>query len=311
MMPVILDGDPGHDDAIAWTVAFAAPRLEVRGVVAVAGNASVARTTENMRRIVTLLGVQGVPLAQGAARPLVAEPIVAPSVHGESGLDGPVLPEPAVDLEPGGGVELMARLLRESAEPVWLVPTGPLTNVATLMLAHPELTPRIAGISLMGGGVLAGNWTPAAEFNVLADPEAAHTVFTSGVPILMAGLDVTQKALFLPRDVERLRSLGGPLAGIVADWLTFFFAFHRERGYEGAPLHDPVAVAALTHPEILDVRPMYVQVETTGEYTRGATVGDVHGVSGRAPNVQVAMGIDRQAYVDLVVDAVARLGRRR
>jgi len=309
MIPVILDGDPGHDDAIAWLLAFASPELDVRGIVSVAGNASLENTTHNMRRIVTLLGVGGVPLAQGAARPLVAQAIVAHSVHGTSGLDGPALPEAAVDLDARPGAELMAHLLRESAEPVWLVPTGPLTNVATLLLAHPELKARIAGISLMGGGILSGNWTPAAEFNILVDPEAAQVVFTSGLPILMAGLDVTEKAYVLPADFERVRAVGTPLAGIVADWLEFFFAYHRDLGYAGAPVHDPVAVVALTHPEILEVQPLYVQVETTGEYSRGATVGDVFGASGELPNARVALGIDRQAYVDLLVDAVAHYGR--
>ncbi len=310
MIPVILDGDPGHDDAVAWTMAFASPRLDVRGVVSVAGNASLAHTSENMRRIVTLLGVRGVPLARGAERPLVAEPIVAPSVHGASGLDGPALPAPAVDLEPVGGVELMARLVRESAEPVWLVATGPLTDVATLLLAYPGVASRIAGISLMGGGILSGNWTPAAEFNVLADPEAAAIVFRSGVPILMAGLDVTEKALLLPADVERVRALGSPLAAVVADWLEYFSAFHRAIGYPGAPLHDPVAVVALTHPEILEIEPRYVQVETAGQYARGATVADLYGASGEPPNARVVTGIDRGAYVDLVVAAVAHFGGR-
>jgi pyrimidine-specific ribonucleoside hydrolase len=233
--------------------------------------------------------------------------MAAPSVHGKSGLDGPDLPEPAVDLSPLTAVELMAELLRHSADPVWLVATGPLTNVATLLLAHPELTAKIAGISLMGGGIRSGNWTPAAEFNILADPEAAQIVFGSGVPIRQAGLDVTEQATVLPADSARMRAVGGPLAEVVADWVDYFFAFHRDLGYDGAPLHDPVAVVALTHPELLTTRDLFVEVETEGEYARGATVGDVHEASGCAPNARVAFGIDRLGYVDLLVDAIRRL----
>ncbi|MCL2595439.1 MAG: nucleoside hydrolase [Promicromonosporaceae bacterium] len=309
-IPVILDGDPGHDDAIAWVLAFAAKGLDVRGVTTVGGNSSLANTTYNARRILTLLGATDIPLAQGATRPLVVEPMIAPSVHGESGLDGPALPEPEMDVQPGGAVELMARLLRETAEPIWLVPTGALTNVAILLLAHPELKPKIAGISLMGGGIQSGNWTPAAEFNILVDPQAAQIVFESGLPLRMAGLDVTEKACFLPQDFDRVRAIGGQLAEIVADWLEFFFEFHREIGYEGAPVHDPVAIVALTNPEILQTRDLYVQIETAGQYACGATIGDWYGSAGQPPNTQVAMGIDRQAYVDLIVEAVAEHTRR-
>lgn len=268
------------------------------------GNAGLEKTTRNMLRIMTLLGVRDVPLAQGASRPLIGEAFTAQSIHGQSGLDGPALPEPEVELSALGGVELMAKLLRESSEDVTLVPTGPLTDIAALLLAHPEVKPRIAGISLMGGGMLTGNWTPAAEFNILVDPEAARIVFESGIPITMAGLDVTEKAYLTPEDFERIRSIGGRTAGIVAEWLEFFYRFHREFGYPGAPVHDPVAVVALVRPEILQTRDLYVQVETSGEYCRGATIGDFYGKAKQPPNARVVMNIDRRAYVDMIVDAV-------
>lgn len=303
-IPVILDGDPGHDDAIAWLMAFARPELDVRGVISVYGNVSLEKTTRNMLQVMTLLGVKGVPLGQGSGRPLTGEPFSAPSVHGESGLDGPILPKPAVSLNPLPGIKLMAKLLRESNEPITLVPTGPLTNIAALLLADPKLKSRIAGISLMGGGLLSGNWTTTAEFNILSDPEAAKIVFESGLPILMAGLDVTEKAFVAPEDFERIRSIGGTTATIVFKWLEFYYKFHKERGYEGAPVHDPVAIVALVKPEILEMRDLYVQVETSGEYCRGATVGDFFGRAKQPPNVKAILDIDRAAYIDMIVESV-------
>jgi len=310
-MPIILDGDPGHDDAIAWVLAFARPELEVLGVTTVSGNAPIQRTTRNMLQIITLLGVRDTPLAQGSERPICGEVLTAASVHGDSGLDGPRLPNPEVELCGLGGVELMVRLLRESTRPVTIVPTGPLTNIAGLLLSHPELKAKIAGISLMGGGLLMGNWTPAAEFNILADPEAAAIVFESGVPITMAGLDVTEKAYITPDEFRRIRAVGGKVATIVADWLEYFYQFHKKLGYPGAPLHDAVAVAALVKPEILTIREVYVQVETQGEYCRGATVADFLGREGKPPNARAIMDIDRAAFVDLIVWAVNQYQERR
>ena len=301
-IPIILDGDPGHDDAIAWVLAKASPMLDIRAVTTCCGNQTIEKTTYNALRICTLIGLNA-PFAKGRKGPLVAEPIIAPTVHGESGLDGPKLPEPA--FEPGGldAVTLMAKVLRESEEPVTLVPTGPLTNIAALLAAHPELKSKIAHISLMGGGIDFGNWTPAAEFNILVDPEAAKIVFESGIPITMAGLDVTEKALVYPEDFERIRAVGNPVAKVVAEWLEFFYGFHRSKGYPGAPVHDAVAVAALIKPEILTMRKLFVAVETDGDYCKGATVADRFGVTGQAPNVNVILDIDREAFVQLLVEA--------
>ena len=301
--PIILDGDPGHDDAIAWMLAKSSPLLEIRAVTSVSGNQTIEKTTYNARRVCTLLGLDA-PIAMGRPRPLIAAPMNAPSVHGQTGLDGPALPEPAVALCGCTAAELMARTLRESAEPVTLVPTGPLTNVAALLLAHPELKSKIAEISLMGGGIAHGNWTAAAEFNILVDPEAADIVFRSGLPIRMSGLDVTLKALIFPEDFERIRAVGNRVAQVVADWLEFFYEFHRKLGYAGAPVHDAVAVAALLHPELLETKPLYVEIETQGEYCRGATVGTAR----KAPNALVNVGIDRDGFADLLVQAVAAYG---
>lgn len=306
-IPVILDGDPGHDDAIAWVLAKASPSLNILAVTSVCGNQIIEKTTYNTQRIMALIGLD-VPVAKGHPRPLIAEPIIAPVVHGQSGLDGPALPEPKTQLSPLSAVELMAKVIAESGEPVTLVPTGPLTNVAKLLLAHPELKPKIAQISLMGGGVKMGNWTPAAEFNILVDPEAARLVFRSGIPIIMAGLDVTEKALVCPEDFARIRAVGNHVAVTVADWLEFFYQFHKTMDYPGAPIHDAVAVAALVKPEILTMREMYVDVEVSGDYCMGCTVGDWFGTSGKKPNTKVLLDIDREAFVDLLVEAVSAYG---
>lgn len=302
-IPVILDGDPGHDDAIAWMLAFASPALDIKAVVSVQGNVFCDKTTYNALRVTTLLGRQDVPVARGADKPLLGEPIGAPSIHGVSGLDGPELPLPAQSLSELSGVELMAKVLAESERPVTIIATGPLTNVATLLNAYPHLKEKIERISLMGGGILSGNWTPAAEFNILVDPEAAKAVFDSGVPIIMSPLDVTEKALVMPEDFERIRRVGNPVSTIVAEWLEFFYKFHRSVGYAGAPMHDPCAVAVLIKPELFSYVDMYVDVETGGQYCRGCTVGDLYDKSGRAPNVRVLMNLDRQGFVDMLVEA--------
>ena len=306
-IPVLLDGDPGHDDAMAWMLAKASPALDIRGVTSVCGNQTIEKTTYNALRVMTLLGIDA-PMAKGRPAPLAAEPMAAPSVHGESGLDGPDLPEPDRAPLPCSAAGLMARVLSESEEPVYLVPTGPLTNVAALLLSHPVLKEKIGGISLMGGGITHGNWTPAAEFNILVDPEAADIVFRSGVPITMAGLDVTEKSLIFPEDFARIRAVGNPVARIVAEWLEFFYRFHREKGYAGAPVHDAVAVAALAAPELFTVEEMHVDIEVAGDYTRGATVGDRYHITSAAPNARVIMGVDRDGFAGLLVEAVKTYG---
>ena len=302
-IPVLLDGDPGHDDAIAWMLAASDPRLDIRGVTSVCGNQTIEKTTYNAQRICALLGLR-CPVAMGKPAPLLAPPMNAPSVHGQSGLDGPTLPEPDAPLSPLRSVGLMQQVLDGSPTPVTIVATGPLTNVAALLLAHPELKPKIARISIMGGGISHGNWTPAAEFNILVDPEAAQIVFASGVPLLMSGLDVTERALIYPEDFARVRAVGNRVARVVADWLEFFYRFHRELGYAGAPLHDPVAVVALLHPELLTAKPLCVEIETRGEYCRGATIGHDR----KPANALVHLDIDRDGFADLLVRAVGAFG---
>ena len=302
-IPVILDGDPGHDDAIAWMLAKASPELDIRAVTSAAGNQTIEKTTYNARRVCALLGISA-PIAMGCPGPLLADPITAGNIHGQTGLDGPKLPEPTRELSSLTAVELMAKTLQESAESVTIIATGPQTNVASLLLAHPELKEKIGRISIMGGGIATGNWTPAAEFNILADPEAADIVFSSGVLVQMCGLDVTERALVFPEDFQRIRAVGNQVAGVVSEWLEFFYKFHRSIGYAGAPVHDPCAVASLLCPELFTMQDLYVAVETGGEYCRGMTVGDLHGRTGHAPNVRCVLDVDRQGFVDLLVRAV-------
>lgn len=302
-IPVLLDGDPGHDDAMAWVLAKACPFIEIKGITTVAGNQTIEKTTYNAMRVCTLLGIDA-PIAKGRSMPLLCAPRTAGNIHGQSGLDGPSLPEPCMELSALSPVELMAKVLRESDEPVAIIPTGPMTNVAALLLAHPELKHKIRVISFMGGGIQSGNWSAAAEFNILVDPEAADTVLRSGIPLYMAGLDITERALIFPNDFEKIRSVGNEVARVVADWLEFFYKFHREIGYEGAPVHDPCAVVALIKPELITYEDMYVEVETKGQYCRGMTVGDRKGVLGKKPNVHVGMKINRDGFADLLLEAV-------
>jgi pyrimidine-specific ribonucleoside hydrolase len=308
-IPIVLDCDPGHDDALALVLALARPELHLLGVTTVAGNAPLEATTRNALAVLALLGRPDVPVAAGAASPLSRPLEVAANVHGVSGLEGADLPEPRSDPRPEGALAFLRATLESSTEPVTLVPTGPLTNVAEFLLAYPELAPRIGRICLMGGAIHEGNWTPSAEFNIWVDPEAARIVFASGRPITMIGLDVTHRARFGPADVERLAALGTRTATVFADLLRFFARFHLERyGWDGSPIHDAVAVAHLAVPGLVKTRRYHVDVETTGSLTRGRTVVDTRGVTGPPPNTDVGVAIDRARFVDLLVDAVASVG---
>lgn len=302
--PIILDGDPGHDDAIAFVLAASySDALDIKAITAVGGNQTLAKTTYNYRRIATLLNRTDIPIAAGRDKPLMCDLVVAPNFHGESGLDGPVLPEPQVDITSDNAVELMAKVLRESDEKVTIVATGPQTNVASLLLAHPELKDKIETISIMGGGLLHGNWSPAAEFNILVDPEAADVEFKSGVPIMMCGLDVTERAYLYPEEWENIRSMNNPVAKVVAEWFDFFFIHLKELGFEGAAIHDACAVMALVHPEIFEMKDYFVEIETQGEYCRGATVPDYFGLTGNKPNCKCVINVDREKFVNEIINA--------
>ena len=305
--PIILDGDPGHDDAIAFVLAAAFKEdFDIKAITAVGGNQTLAKTTLNYRKIASLLHLENIPIAAGRSKPMMCDLVVAPNFHGESGLDGPTLPDPKSALVKESAVELMARVLRESDEKVTIVATGPQTNVGSLLLAHPELKDKIELISIMGGGLLHGNWTAAAEFNILVDPESADIEFRSGVPVMMSGLDVTEKAIIYPEEWEKIRELNNPVAKVVAGWLDFFFIHLHDLGFDGATLHDPCAVLALNHPEIFEIKDYYVEIETQGEYCRGATVPDYFGLTGNKPNCKCVLNVDREKFVDLLFEACKR-----
>jgi inosine-uridine nucleoside N-ribohydrolase len=311
-IPTILDCDPGHDDMVAIMLAAAHPRIDLLAITTVAGNGTLERTTHNARAVCSMAGIRDVPIAAGAPRPLVGSLRTAPHVHGESGLEGAELAEPDVPLAAEHAVDLMARLLRESAEAVTLVPTGPLTNVALLLRTYPDLAPRLREIVLMGGSTDVGNVEPLAEFNIYVDPEAADVVFSSGLPVTMCGLNVTHQALATEEVLERLRALGTPLAGTVVQLLGFFRDRYRDIwGLPAPPVHDPVAVARVIDPGLVSCEDANVAIELHGSHTRGATVCDRFGVSGRAPNAKVALELDGPGFWDLVIGAVDRLGDQR
>ncbi|MBQ1288339.1 MAG: nucleoside hydrolase, partial [Erysipelotrichaceae bacterium] len=226
--------------------------------------------------------------------------------HGETGIDGPVLPEPDHKLSDLSAPEMMAKVLRESEEKVTIISTGAQTNVAAMLLAYPELKEKIEMISTMGGGLRNGNWTAGAEFNILVDPEAAYNVYHSGVKLQMCGLDVTEKALVYPEDWERIRSLNNPIAKVVAEWFDFFFIHVSSLGWSGATTHDPCAVLSILHPEIFDIRDYYVDIELNGEYTRGATIADYTGRHSNEPNCACVVDLDREKFVDYLYEACSR-----
>ncbi|MFC3189889.1 pyrimidine-specific ribonucleoside hydrolase RihA [Pseudocitrobacter faecalis] len=305
--PIILDCDPGHDDAIAIVLALASQELDVKAITSSAGNQTPDKTLRNVLRMLTLLKRTDIPVAGGAIKPLMRKLIIADNVHGESGLDGPTLPEPGFAPLSCTAVELMAKTLRECDQPVTIVSTGPQTNVALLLNNHPELHAKIAQIVIMGGAMGLGNWTPAAEFNIYVDPEAAEIVFQSGIPVVMAGLDVTHKAQIHIEDTERFRAINNPVSTIVAELLDFFFEYHKDEkwGFVGAPLHDPCTIAWLLKPELFTTVERWVGVETQGKYTQGMTLVDYYFLTGNQPNARVMVDVDRQGFVDLLAERLA------
>ncbi|HHY69965.1 MAG TPA: nucleoside hydrolase [Bacillota bacterium] len=303
-IPVIIDCDPGHDDAVALALAFGSGQFDVKGVTTVAGNSTVDNTYANALKFLSFIGVC-VEVAKGAAKPLLRQLTVAPNVHGTTGLDGTDLGDSRLKGSGRSAVELLTEILRTSSEKITLIPTGPLTNIATLFLAAPEVKENVEQIVLMGGAALEGNWTPAAEFNIFVDPEAARIVFESGVPITMVGLDVTHKALIYPDEIEALRKQGR-IGKAIAELMDFYGIFYRKQ-FKGNPVHDAVAVAAVMCPDIISTQHLNVSVETCGEFTRGMTVVDFRGVTGKDPNCNVALGLDRESFIDLIFDAVRKL----
>ena len=298
---ILIDCDPGHDDAIAILLALASPEVELVGITTVAGNQTLEKTTANAIRVLEFVGRDDVPVAAGANRPLLREPFVAKHVHGETGLDGPDLPPPQKAPEDEHAVDFLGR----RADGVTLVPIGPLTNVALMLARYPEVRPK--RIVLMGGAIGLGNITPAAEFNIWADPEAAARVFESGIEVTMIGLDVTHEALLMEEDAERLRA-SGRTGRMVAELYDFFHQYHvRTYGFRGSPIHDAVALAHTFRPELVKTEHRHVAVDCDSELCRGRTVVDLWHRTENEPNAYVGVEIDGRAFIELLLERLPRL----
>ncbi|MEM6386321.1 MAG: nucleoside hydrolase [Pseudomonadota bacterium] len=307
---IIIDTDPGQDDAVAILLALASPELDVVGITAVAGNVPLELTQKNARIVCELAGRTDIPVYAGADKPLSRALVTAEHVHGKTGLDGPSLPDPQMTLQDGHAVDfIIDTLRREAAGSVTLVPIGPLTNIAVALDRAPDIAERIAEIVLMGGAYFeVGNITPAAEFNIYVDPEAAATVFRSQVPLTIMPLDVTHKALTTRARVDAFRALGNETGRMVAAWTDFFERFDKEKyGSEGAPLHDPCTIAYLLSPELFSGRKINVEIETNSDLTRGMTVADWWRVTDRQANAMFFGDIDGGGFYKLLTERLARL----
>lgn len=305
MTDVILDTDPGHDDAIALFLAAQHDAVDLQAVTAVAGNHTVENTARNARQLLTLIGRPDVPVAKGCAEPLARELTIADYVHGETGIDGPDLPPPEVPLDDRHGVDLLIDTVREG-DGVTLVPVGPLTNVALALKKAPDIVEGIDEVVLMGGAVGTGNITPSAEFNVYVDPEAAGTVFEADLPVTMVGLDVTHESRISGEYIRGMRDLDHRVGEVTADLLDFAAEYYREtHDWDSYPIHDAVAVAQVIDDGIVETERMRVDVETRGEFTDGRTVCDVVGVVDRPANADVGVGLDRDRFLDLLSATLA------
>jgi inosine-uridine nucleoside N-ribohydrolase len=302
---IILDCDPGHDDAIAILLAAHHPAIELLAITTVAGNQTVTKTASNALKVCSLANIHTVPIAQGMDRPLVHIARHAPHIHGESGLDGPNIPEPQLQLVPQHAVDLLIDLLLHSDGDITLVPTGPLTNIAMAMLREPAIIPKIQAISLMGGAMGLGNITPAAEFNIWADPEAASIVFQCGRPVTMVPLEVTHRALATEQIIARLRSTNRTVANFAADLLLFVADRYRAvYGLTAPPVHDPCAVARVVDPEIVTTASMHVDIEVKGEFTAGRTVCDKYHRLGLPANIQVGQDLNVERFWIMVIETL-------
>ena len=307
---IILDCDPGHDDALAMLLAAGDSRVELVAVTTCAGNQTVEKVTRNALSVAAIAGID-VPVAAGAQFPLVRPQMVAPDIHGDSGLDGPVLP--AVKREPEAAHAVDVIIDEVMAAPVGtitLVPTGPLTNIALAMAKEPQIVGRVKRVVLMGGAYTRGNRTPAAEFNIIADPEAAQAVFAGAWPVTMVGLDLTHQALATPEVVERIRAIGSELSDFVVEVLKFFGTTYLEhQGFASPPVHDLCCVAWVADPGVFTTRSAFVAVELTGTWTTGMTVTDFTDLLGQTHNTDVAIELDTELLWDMTIDAIRTLSQ--
>ena len=328
MHKVILDCDPGHDDAVAILLAAGNPDIELLGLTTVGGNHTIDHVTRNAQQVLTVAGLTSVPVYRGATRPLLNDVVTAEDIHGDTGMEihGFELPEPAVGVQDDGAVQwIVDTLMREEPGTVTLVPTGPLTNIALAARLEPRIVPRVREVVLMGGAYGAGNYSPSAEFNIAVDPEAAAIVFGEDWPVVMVGLDLTHQALATPEVEARFAALGTFAGDFVVGLIDAFRRNYKDaQGFNNPPVHDPCAVAYVIDPSVVETVAVPVSVELAGSLTRGRTVadlrafgaatasgssfGDVDGSAASACNTSVATRLDVDRFWDLVVDAVQRLG---
>lgn len=306
---ILLDSDPGHDDAVAMMLAWGNPSIELLGITTVGGNQTLDKVTRNALSVATVVGMHDVPIAAGCRLPLVRPVEIAPDVHGDSGLDGVELPEPAVELDPRHGVDLIIETIM-SNEPgtVTLVPTGPLTNIAMAARKEPRIVERVQEVVLMGGGYHVGNWSAVAEFNIKVDPEAAHIVFNEKWPIVMVGLDLTHQALATDEVAERIAAVPGSVSQFTLGLFTFFRkAYQDAQGFDFPPVHDPCTLAYLIDPTIVETVKVPVDVELNGSLTTGMTVADFRAPAPEDCHTKVATRLDAPRFWGLVVDAIDRI----
>jgi len=307
---IILDCDPGHDDAIAILLAHGSPEIELLAVTTVVGNQTLEKVTRNALAVARVAGITDVPFAAGCARPLVRQSETAPSIHGESGLDGPVLPEPTLSLDPRHAVDLIIDIIMAN-EPgtITLVPTGGLTNIAMAARKEPRIVERVKEVVLMGGGYHVGNWSAVAEFNIIIDPEAAHIVFNEKWPVVMVGLDLTHQALATPAVAERIAAINTGPARFVGELLDFFGETYRNvQGFDSPPVHDPCAVAYVIDPSIVSTVKVPVDIELRGALTLGMTVADFRAPAPADCTTSVAVTLDHERFWNLITDALVRIG---
>jgi len=305
---IILDCDPGHDDAVAILLAGKAPELDLLGISVVAGNQTLEKTVANALKVTQHLGIE-VPVFPGCPGPLVRQRTIADDIHGKTGLDGPVFaPLTRTAQDKHAALFMIERVLAAPGE-ITIVTTGPMTNLALAMRLEPRIIPLIRQIVFMGGSYQLGNVSPAAEFNILADGEAAHIVFTSGRPLTMVGLDVTRKALCLPEIVERMAGIGSAAAKLFVDMMVFFNQTQKQTfGWDGGPLHDPITIAYLINPDLLTLKPMFSQVDIQSAQSYGRTNCDYFGYLKREPNVNVAIDINVPLFWDIIEEGIRRYG---
>ncbi|MEU4203373.1 nucleoside hydrolase [Streptomyces sp. NPDC045470] len=307
---IILDCDPGHDDAIAMLLAYGNPDIDLVAVTTVVGNQTLEKVTRNALSVARIAGITGVPFAAGSPRPLVRTIENAPEIHGDTGLDGPDLPEPNVELDRRHAVDLIIDTVM-SHEPgeITIVPTAGLTNIALAVRKEPRIAERVREVVLMGGGFHEGNWSAVAEFNIVIDPHAAHIVFNERWPVTMVGLDLTHQALATPEVTKKITDVGTKPAKFVLELLDFFRDAYREnQGFEYPPVHDPCAVAYVIDPDVMTVRKAPVDIELTGGLTMGMTVTDFRWPIPEDCRTQVAVKLDHERFWNLVVDALERIG---